>query len=194
LISQREFISRLIGHLGASEIRYMVCGSVASSFHGEPRATKDIDLVIDCGRHQLQGLLPRLHGDGWYVSDAAAGEAIEQRTMFNVIDPESGWKADLIVRKDRAFSLREFERRQSAAVFGDEYGTVVLTTPEDSILSKLEWSLGSGSEQQYRDALQVAIVGHETIERDYLRRWAPELGVEELLTRLLAEADAVTGT
>ncbi len=179
--------------MSVSEIRYMLCGSVASSFHGEPRATKDIDLVIDCGRHQLQGFLQRLHGDGWYVSDVAAGEAIEQRTMFNVIDPESGWKADLIVRKDRAFSLCEFERRQSASVFGGEYGTVVLTTPEDTILSKLEWSLDSDSQQQYRDALRVAIVGHETIERDYLRRWAPELGVGELLDKLLVEADQQTG-
>ena len=192
MISQREFISRLIAHLSESKIRYMLCGSVASSFHGEPRTTKDIDLVIDCDRHQLQGFLQRADGDGWYASDTAAEEAIEQRTMFNIIDPDSGWKADLIVRKDRAFSLCEFERRQSAPVFGGEYGTVVLTTPEDTILSKLEWSLDSDSERQYRDALHVAIVGRETIERDYLRRWARELGVGELLDKLLAEADEQT--
>ena len=170
----------------------MLCGSVASSFHGEPRTTKDIDLVIDCDRHQLPGFLQRIDGEGWYASDAAAEEAIDQRTMFNVIDPDSGWKADLIVRKDRAFSLCDFERRQSAPVFGGEYGTVLLTPPEDTILSKLEWSLDSDSERQYRDALQVAIVGCETIERGYLRRWAGELGVGELLDKLLAEADEQT--
>ena len=193
MIDQRDFISRLIVHLGVSEIPYMLCGSIASSFHGEPRATKDIDLVIDCTRHHLPGLLQRLHEAGWYVSDSAAMEAVGQRTMFNVIDPDSGWKADLIVRKDRAFSLCEFERRQTAAVLGGDYATVILTTPEDTILSKLEWSLGSHSEQQYRDALQVAIVGREMLDRDYLRQWAEPLGVGELLVKLLAEADEQSG-
>ena len=132
MIDQREFISRLIAHLGVSEIQYMLCGSVASSFHGEPWATKDVALVVECSSHHLPGLLQRLHEAGWYASDVAAMEAIEQRTMFNVIDPDSGWKADLIVRKDRAFSLCEFERRQSAAVFGGDYPTMSLTTPEDT--------------------------------------------------------------
>jgi len=193
LINQREFISQLIAHLGASEIPYMLCGSVASSFHGEPRATKDVDLVIECGRRHLPGLLRRLHGAGWYASDVAAMEAIEQRTMFNIIDPDSGWKADLIVRKDRAFSLCEFARRQTAAVLGGDYPTMRLTTPEDTILSKLEWSLGSHSRQQYRDALQVAIIGREKLDRDYLEQWAGALGVEELLRKLLAEADEQSG-
>ena len=193
MITQWEFMSRLIAHLSVSEIRYMLCRSVASSFHGEPRATKDIDLVVDCSRHQLQGFLQRLHEAGWYVSDVAAIEAIEQRTMFNVIDPDSGWKADLIVRKDRAFSLCEFERRQTASVLGGDHATVILTTPEDTILSKLEWSLDSHSQQQYGDARQVAIVGYERIDRDYLRQWARELGVGELLEKLLAEADEQLG-
>ena len=144
-------------------------------------------------RHQLQGFLQRLHGAGWYVSDDAAIEAIDQRTTFNVIDPNSGWKADLIVRKNRAFSLCEFERRQTASVLGGDYATVILTTPEDTILSKLEWSLDSHSEQQYRDALQVAIVGQERIDRDYLRHWARELDVVELLEKLLAKADEQLG-
>ena len=167
----------------------MLCGSVASSFHGEPRATKDIDLVVDCSRRQLPEFLRRLHGTGWYVSDNAAVQAIENRTMFNVIDPDSGWKADLIVRKDRAFSASEFERRLNAAVLGSDHPSVTLTTPEDTILSKLEWSRDSQSQQQYQDALRVAIVGHQTVNRDYLRQWARELGVGDLLEQLLAEVD-----
>jgi hypothetical protein len=193
LINQREFISRLIAHLGVSEIPYMLCRSVASSFHGEPRATKDIDLVIDCSRQQLPGLLQRIHSAGWYVSDDAAMEAVQQRGMFNVIDPDSGWKADLIVRRDRAFSICEFERRQTAAVLGDAYPTVILTTPEDTILSKLEWSRGSHSEQQYRDALQVAVVGHERLDSEYLKQWAKTIGVGEVLEKLLAAADEQSG-
>ena len=186
-------MSRLIAHLDVSEVRYMLCGSVASSFHGEPRTTKDIDLVIDCSSDQLQRFLQQVHGNGWYVSDDAAIEAIELRTMFNVIDPDSGWKADFIMRKERAFSLCEFERRQTASVPGSDDATVILTTPEDTILSKLEWSLDSDSERQYRDALQVAIIGQERLDRDYLRQWARELGVGELLAQLLAEADELSG-
>jgi hypothetical protein len=170
LISQQQFITRLIVLLTASEIRYMVCGSFASSFHGEPRATKDVDLVIDCSREQLRRFLHQLHGTPWYVNDVAAMDALEQRTMFNVIDPDSGWKADLIVRKDRAFSVCEFERRQTAAALEGDPVMLALATPEDTILSKLEWSLGSQSDQQYRDALRVAIVGFDQIDRDDLHK------------------------
>ena len=78
LISQQEFIARLIAMLDACGIPYMLCGSVATSFHGEPRATNDIDIVIECDRDQLQIVLQRLHDADCYVSDDAALEAIER--------------------------------------------------------------------------------------------------------------------
>ena len=106
--------------------------------------------------------------------------------MFNVVDAGAGWKADLIIRKDRPFSLREFSRKVPATIFGIE---VAVVSPEDSILSKLEWSRESGSERQYLDALGVALLNSKSLDRGYLQQWAKELNVEELLLRLLRELD-----
>ena len=182
---QDEFLRHVAELLDRCQIPYMVAGSVASSFHGEPRATNDVDLVIDPQPANLERLIRSL-GAGFYVSDEAAREALRRRSMFNVIDIEGGWKADLIVRKDRDFSVEEFRRRMRAAVAG---GELTVATPEDVILTKLEWGKESESERQYRDALRVAALRGTQLDRPYLMRWAAELGVVEMLDRLLAEAD-----
>ena len=100
-------------------------------------------------------------------------------------DQPPGLKADLIILKDRPFDVQEFGRRRTGRIQDVE---VVLISPEDSILSKLEWSKRGGSERQLRDALGVAVVQGERLDLAYLRRWAVELGVEDLLEKVLDES------
>ena len=107
MIAQREFIKRLIALLDKAGIPYMVAGSVGSSFHGRPRATQDTDVVIDPTEDQFASFLALLE-QGYYISLDAALDALRRRTMFNIVDLEGGWKADLILRKDRPFSRQEF--------------------------------------------------------------------------------------
>lgn len=184
MISQRESLTRLIELLNEAGIPYMVAGSLGSSFHGRPRATQDADIVIDPTEDQLHSLLALLEGR-YYVSRDAAVEAWRRRTMFNVIDLARGWKTDLILRKDRPFSRREFERRQQIKTMGHELWVV---SPEDTILSKLEWIKGRESNVQYADALGVAIAQWANLDLEYLQQWAGELGVQDVLTCLLQEA------
>jgi hypothetical protein len=181
-----EFVTRLAGSLEAAGIPYMIAGSVGSTFHGEPRTTNDVDVVIDPTPEQLERLVQALAAE-YYVSPEAAREALDRRSMFNVIDFGSGWKADLILRKDRPFSREEFGRRKAIPVAG---GSVWMASPEDIILSKLEWARITPSDRQLRDALGVAVIQKAHLDRDYLRRWARELGVEESLEQLLREAEA----
>ena len=63
-----------------------------------------------------------------------------------------------------------------------------MTSLKDTILSKLEWAENSGSEQQFHDALCVAIIQYDHLDRDYLYKWAKELKVESSLERLLKQA------
>ncbi len=186
MTTQQEFLLRLTGFLDEAGIPYMTAGSVSSSIHGRPRATQDADVVIDPTEDQLESCIALL-GQSCYVSRDAAFEALHCRTMFNVIGLEGGWKADLIIRKDRPFSRQEFERRCRIDVMGQMLWVV---TPEDSILSKLEWMRGRESEMQYADALGVAIAQWGTLDMEYLGAWAKELGVEDVLTGLLHEAQA----
>ena len=183
--TQAEFLAFVVHKLEAAGIPFMVAGSVASSLHGEPRATNDVDIVVALTEEQLRAFLASL-GSDFYVSSEAATKALRRRGAFNVIDTLGGWKADLIVRKDRPYSGEEFGRRVPAEVMGVK---VSLVSPEDAILSKLEWAIKAASERQFRDAFGVAAAQREALDRAYLRKWAPELGVEALLRRLLNELD-----
>ena len=184
MTTQKEFLERLIGLLDKAGIPYMVAGSVGSSLHGRPRATQDTDVVIDPTGEQLGSFLALLELN-YYVSRDAALEAFRRRTTFNIIDLAGGWKADLILCKDRPFSRQEFERRRRIDAMGQ---TLWVVSPEDTILSKLEWMKGRQSDVQYSDALGVAMAQWGSLDLEYLRRWAGELGVENVLIRLLREA------
>jgi len=185
MTTQREFLERLVRLLDQAEIPYMVVGSMGSSVHGRPRATQDADVVIDPTEDQLGSFLALL-GQDCYVSRDTALDAFHRRTMFNIVDLAGGWKADLILRKDRPFSRQEFERRRQIDAMGQRLWVV---SPEDTILSKLEWTKGRQSEVQYSDVLGVAVAQWGTLDLAYLRKWAQPLGIENMLTRLLKEAE-----
>ncbi|MCL5282016.1 MAG: nucleotidyltransferase family protein [Planctomycetes bacterium] len=185
MTSQREFLERLVSLLEKAGILYMVAGSMSSSLHGRPRATQDTDVVIDPTEDQLASFLGLL-GQDYYVSQDAALDAFHRRTMFNVIDLAGGWKADFILRKDRPFSRGEFERRRPVETMGQR---LWVASPEDTILSKLEWMKGRASDVQYSDALGVAVARWENLDLEYLRTWAGELGIENMLARLLKDTE-----
>jgi hypothetical protein len=92
--------------------------------------------------------------------------------MCNVVDTETGWKVDLIVRKDRPFSREESRRRQPALIGGVE---LFIATAEDTVLAKLEWQARSDSERQFRDV--TSILATQQLDGDYLRHRAAKLGV-----------------
>ena len=98
---EEEAVARLVRRLEALGIPYMVAGSFASSHHGLPRATNDADVVVDPSPEALDDLLAALAADGYYVDARTAREALRARRLFNVIDPETAFKVDLIVRKER---------------------------------------------------------------------------------------------
>lgn len=133
MTSPRGLLVRLAGALNASGMPWMITGATASSFYGEPRATQDIDILIDPLPNQLQALLEALR-DGFYVSSEEAGEALLARGRFNAIDLESGWKADLIVCPDRPFERNEIARRRATRLFDVD---VFVISPEGSVVSKL---------------------------------------------------------
>lgn len=184
MASQEVFLEALIEKLNQQDIPYMLSGSVSSSLHGHPRATNDVDIVIDSTEEQILSFA-KILGERYYVSLDAVREAFAHNSTFNVIDSRAGWKADFIIRKNRPFSRREFERRCTAKI---KKLDVWVTSREDTILSKLEWAKNSHSEQQFRDALGVAVVQWHRLDIDYMHKWAKELRVESSLKQLLQQA------
>jgi hypothetical protein len=159
----------------------MITGSTASSAHGAERTTRDIDLVIDPDLASLRRLLASLPPKDYYVSEEAAREALLRRGQFNVVDVSTGWKLDLIVRKSRAWSEEEFRRRVPTRLLGV---AAYIATPEDVILSKLEWARAGESERQLEDAAGILAVQGPGLDRAYLERWARELEVTDLWERV----------
>lgn len=179
---EESALARLVAILDDLAIPYMVAGSLASSHHGRPRTTNDIDVVVDPSPHTLELLVGRLAAAGFYVDADVAREALRRRRQFNAIDTSTGAKLDLIVRKDRAFSVGELARRRRVPL-GEL--AVALASPEDTIVSKLEWAArAAGSEKQLEDVRGVVEVLGSELDLAYVERWAAELGVLELWRRV----------
>jgi hypothetical protein len=111
------------------------------------------------------------------VDESAARDALLRRSMFNVMDMQTGWKIDFIIRKSRPFSSIEFGRRQPAKLFDVE---TFVASPEDVILAKLEWASMSGSERQLADVMGMVGAKHGSLDAEYLQKWARELNVTDL--------------
>ena len=160
--------------LDAAGVPFMLTGSLAAAYHGAGRSTMDIDVVIDPTAQQLLALVHALQRPGFYVSGDAAREALASRTAFNIVDTTTGWKADLIVRKERAFSHAEFQRRRRAEYEGSPLWVASL---EDVILSKLEWAKLGASARQLEDVARLLQLHTDELDEAYLQRWVEELGL-----------------
>lgn len=170
------FLRVVVGVLENAGVPHMLTGSLASAYYGTPRATQDVDLVIDTEAGALNRIVDGLAGAGFYVDRGAAQEALESRGQFNAIDPSGGWKVDLIIKKDRSFSRAEFERRASAFVLGVDVSVASL---EDILLAKLEWSRRGDSELQRRDVTQLLERAGARLDLAYVERWVLDLGLAD---------------
>jgi len=170
----------LVSLLGEAGVRYMIVGSMASTYYGPPRTTQDIDVVVELTASSLSQLLGVVDRDRYYVAEDAAASAVAKGGLFNIIDLRTTWKFDLIIRRDRPFSREEFARRRSVSIDGVR---VEMASPEDTVLSKLEWASAGESDRQLRDAASVLEVVGTAIDDAYLDVWAEDLGVAALLER-----------
>ncbi len=160
--------------LDSAGIPSMLTGSLAAAFRGASRATMDVDLVIAPTAAALDDFVQRMEALGLYVSADAAREAFAHQGMFNVVDPETGWKADLIIRKHRPFSEAEFARREATDFFGVP---LAIASLEDVILSKLEWARLGASGRQLEDVRTLLRLAGDSVDRSYLDLWVAALGV-----------------
>jgi hypothetical protein len=115
----------------------------------------------------------------FYIDADAVRTAVLSERMFDLMHLESGVKVDIIVRKSSEFRQVEFARRQAVAIADTR---IWIVSCEDLILSKLVWALESNSELQRRD---IRLLLAEAVDLDYIRKWAPRLGVTTLLDELM---------
>jgi len=171
--------------LQSMDVRFYVGGSVASSYHGASRSTLDVDLVADLKRENVELLVEELQ-DEYYVSSSAIIDAIERCSCFNLIHLSSSFKVDVFIFKNRDFDKASMKRAKLGKVDSQSKFEVPIASPEDTILSKLEWyRLGNEvSERQWDDVVRVMKVLGDHANHEYLTRTAANLKVEDLLQKL----------
>jgi hypothetical protein len=166
-------------------VPHMLTGSYASSVHGAPRASQDIDIVIAPTRRQLLELIELFPDTEYYVSREAALDALVTHGQFNVIDFASGWKVDFIIMKSRDFSREEFSRRRAMDLEGVELD---VASPEDIVIAKLEWARLGASSRQIEDAAGVIRLQGDALDRSYVAHWVGVLGLKEQWEDALSKA------
>jgi hypothetical protein len=116
--------------------------------------------------------------------------SVSKGMSFNLIHKETMFKVDIFPTKARAFDRSQFERRVAYTLSDESSQKAYIASPEDIILSKLEWYRMGGdvSDRQWQDILNVLKIQGDGIDRAYLTSWASELGISDILLCALEEA------
>lgn len=187
--TQTEIMLKVIEALEELDSPYLVGGSYASSAHGIARATMDIDILAAIPAKHAGALAAKLEPE-FYADEEAIRAAIMAKRSFNVIHLDTMFKVDVFVSKRDPFDMKQLERRTLEVVLRDPEKSAYLASPEDIILSKLRWyrKTNEKSERQWSDVLGVMSVQAGKLDLQYLREWASELSVSDLLERALADS------
>ena len=172
------------------DLRYFVTGSTVTIFYGEPRLTNDIDIVVDLSERQIAEFCRQFPETEFYVSEAAVREAVRRKTQFNIIHPASGLKVDVIIPEPTPFNRSRFGRVRH--VHPEEDFEASFSSPEDAIIKKMEYYRQGGSEKHLRDIAGVLKASGEQIDRAYITRWANEMGLDDIWSKIQESLDRPT--
>jgi hypothetical protein len=172
--------------LDSLRVPYFIGGSLASSFHGMVRTTQDADIIARLRKGDAEPLTTALQ-DEFFVDAEMIARAIAKHASFNILHKETMFKVDVFVPIENKFTEQQFDRSRSATLSLETDAKAMIASPEDTILAKLDWYKQGGqtSERQWRDILGLLEVQKGSLEIDYLKKTAAQLGVAELLSSAL---------
>lgn len=181
-----QHLDSLLAPLG---IRYVVGGSLASSVHGEVRATNDIDVLVEIPGNGIPALVAALKPT-FDIGEDTVRRAVAEQRSFSALHIKWHVKIDFFPAGRSPLDDSELERSQRVPLPDAPGARVPVSTAEDIILRKLEWYVRSGGvlERQLRDVVGVMKVRREELDRAYLRAWSRTLQVEEVLDECLEDA------
>lgn len=176
-----EVLKAVTAGLERAGIPYMVTGSMAANYYAIPRMTRDIDLVIELSERDVERVA-RLFEQEYYVDRDMVQRAVRDQAMFNMIHNALVVKVDCVVRKETDYRREEFARRRAVSIAGQQ---IFIVSPEDLILSKLDWAKESRSQMQLNDVRNL-ISSVQGLDAEYLARWADRLGLTPLYQEVSA--------
>jgi hypothetical protein len=169
-------------------VAYAIGGSLASTVYGDVRTTQDSDILADMRPEHIDPFVQALQAE-FFMDPQMIADAIARNSSFNIIHRESMFKVDVFIPEQTPFNRSELNRARRHAVSADAAIAADFCSAEDTVLSKLHWFRmgGETSERQWRDAQGILKTQGGALDQEYLRNWAHELGITDLLERLLEE-------
>ncbi len=182
------FLKLILEALDAAGVEYLIGGAIAEWAWGEPRATQDVDIVINLPIKAVGRFSKELEKRDMLVpADIILDTILEDRAdiPINAIHMHSGLKADLYpVRSGDELRLRAFQRRQRVD-YGPPIGRIYIHSPEDLILYKLIYFGVSQQPKHSRDIAAILRAKKDQIDYGYIEEWTTRLGLNSLWKELL---------
>lgn len=170
-----EVLKIVTQRLNGANINYMISGSIAVNYYTVPRMTRDIDIVIELKRGDIDRFV-RLFEDDFYVSTEMIRNEVSHGGIFNLIHNQYVIKVDFIVKKASAYEEAAFSRRKQVLI---ERSPMWFVSPEDLVLSKLIWAKDSHSEMQLSDVRNV-MQSVDNLDLKYIDDWVSQLRLDEI--------------
>lgn len=164
--------------LNRARIRYVVSGSVAAIYYGEPRLTHDVDLIVFLSANDLRSLMDEFPEEEFYLPplEAMLAEITrEQAGHFNLIHRETGFKADIYPTGRDELNAWAFRSKRTVEFEGE---SVTLAAPEYVIVRKLQYYREGRAEKHLRDVRAILAVSGEQLNRAELTEWIQRRGLE----------------
>ena len=165
-----ELVADVSSKLEKANIEYMLSGSIAMGFYSMGRTSWDVDVVINLKEEEIEKFIS-LFRDRYFLQQHVIKEEIKRTGMFNIIDQNTSFKIDFIIKKHTPFRDEEFRRRKKVNFLGTELWIVSL---EDLILSKLIWIQELESDLQKKD-ITFLLQNNSIIDKSYIESWIQKL-------------------
>ena len=184
-----EVTLKVTGVLEKLGVPYVIGGSLASTLYGMIRTTQDSDVITEMRPEHVQEFVASLQGE-FFIDEEMITDSILNNSSFNIIHRDSMFKVDIFIPSQRPFQQSQFTRAQRQTFEFETTLSAKFASPEDTILSKLEWYRMGGevSDRQWRDILGVLKTRAGELDLNYMNIWAKELKVSDLLQRALKES------
>jgi hypothetical protein len=173
-LEYNDFVLMVLDALEKSEIPYMIGGAVAAWAWGEPRATRDLDLVIQIPDSAVDKLSQELEKREMYLPAEIIRERMKDRredVPINAIHGASGFKADLYILREGDTFREEAFRRRVLVDLGPGLGKVFLHTPEDLIIYKLLYYSISDQTKHLHDITSIVQTMGDQLDMAYIDKW-----------------------
>lgn len=152
-------------------------------FYGRPRASHDIDFVVEIPIEKVDIILRALEilPEDFLIQAESVNEAVKNKSMFSVIHLPTMLKLDFWILTNQEFDQSRFKRRKKVKILKQ---SMEMATAEDTILQKLIWYKMGEIEKHLIDAAFVYQIQNKNLDKKYLNLWVKKLGVSKYFERL----------